>query len=170
MTFQPLRNRSIVTVAEQFKKHAYKTFMVGKWHLGTEPEFHRLVQGLDSYYGMPCNVAHSPKFFDGKKEVFFRTPLDRLTELYNRRIAEIIREQGEHPVFLYYAYNYPYTPYKSGKRFAGSSQDGVRGEVIQELDWSIGELMKTLEDAGISDRTVVIFTSDNGRNHCRRAP
>ena len=51
---------SEITLAEQFKKQAYKTFMVGKWHLGTEPEFHPLVQGFDSYYGMPCNFAHSP--------------------------------------------------------------------------------------------------------------
>ena len=65
---------SEITLAEQFKKQAYKTFMVGKWHLGTEPEFHPMVQGFDSYYGMPCNFAHSPKFFDGKKEVFAHAP------------------------------------------------------------------------------------------------
>ena len=153
---------SEITLAEQFKKQAYKTFMVGKWHLGTEPEFHPLVQGFDSYYGMPCNFAHSPRFFDGEKEVFARTPLDRLTELYTRRITKIIREQGDQPFFLYYAHNYPHTPYQAGKMFEGSSQDGVRGDVIQELDWSIGEMMKALKEAGIADNTVVIFTSDNG--------
>lgn len=154
---------SEITLAEQFKKQAYRTFMVGKWHLGTEPEFHPLVQGFDSYYGMPCNFAHSPRFFDGKKEVFARTPLGRLTELYTRRITKIIREQKEKPFFLYYAHNYPHTPYQAGKMFEGSSQDGARGDVIQELDWSIGEMMKALEEAGIADNTVVIFTSDNGR-------
>jgi arylsulfatase A-like enzyme len=153
---------SEITLAEQFKKQAYKTFMVGKWHLGTEPEFHPLVQGFDSYYGMPCNYAHSPKFFDGKKEVFARTPLDRLTELYTRRVTKIIREQGDQPFFLYYAHNYPHTPYRAGKMFEGTSQDGVRGDVIQELDWSIGEMMEALQEAGIADNTVVIFTSDNG--------
>jgi len=153
---------SEITLAEQFKKQAYNTFMVGKWHLGTEPEFHPLVQGFDSYYGMPCNFAHSPRFFDGEKEVFARTPLDRLTELYTRRITTIIREHGSQPFFLYYAHNYPHTPYQAGKVFKGSSRDGVRGDVIQELDWSIGEMMKALNDAGIADRTVVIFTSDNG--------
>jgi arylsulfatase A-like enzyme len=130
--------------------------------LGTEPEFHPVKQGFDSYYGMPCNFTHSPRFFDGKKEVFARTPLDRLTELYTRRITTIIREQKEKPFFLYYAHNYPHTPYRAGKMFEGSSQDGVRGDVIQELDWSIGEMMKALKEAGISDNTVVIFTSDNG--------
>jgi len=94
--------------------------------------------------------------------VFARTPLDRLTELYTRRITKIIREQGDQPFFLYYAHNYPHTPYQAGKMFDGSSQDGVRGDVIQELDWSIGEMMKALKEAGIADNTVVIFTSDNG--------
>lgn len=153
---------SEITLAEQFKKQAYKTFMVGKWHLGTEPEFHPMVQGFDSYYGMPCNFAHSPKFFDGKKEVFARTPLARLTELYTQRITKIIRKQGDQPFFLYYAHNYPHTPLQAGKMFEGSSQDGVRGDVIQELDWSIGEMMKALKEAGIADNTVVFFTSDNG--------
>ena len=102
------------------------------------------------------------RFFDGKKEVFARTPLDRLTELYTRRITKIIREQGDQPFFLYYAHNYPHTPYQAGKMFEGSSQDGVRGDVIQELDWSIGEMMKALKEAGIADNTIVIFTSDNG--------
>ncbi|TWT84723.1 Arylsulfatase [Planctomycetes bacterium CA13] len=153
---------SEITLPEQFSKQAYETFMVGKWHLGTEPEFHPLVQGFDSYYGMPCNFAHSPRFFDGKKEVFARTPLDRLTELYTRRITKIIREQRDQPFFLYYAHNYPHTPYQAGKRFEGSSQDGVRGDVIQELDWSIGEMMKALKEVGIDDNTIVIFASDNG--------
>ena len=153
---------SEITLAEQFKKQAYKTFMIGKWHLGTEPAFHPFVQGFESYYGMPCNFAHSPRFFDGKKEVFARTPLDRLTELYTRRITKIIREQQDQPFFLYYAHNYPHTPYQAGKMFEGSSQDGVRGDVIQELDWSIGEMMRALKEAGIADNTVVIFSSDNG--------
>ena len=93
--------------------------MVGKWHLGTEPEFHPMVQGFDSYYGMPCNFAHSPKFFDGKKEVFARTPLARLTELYTRRITKIIREQGDQPFFLYYAHDYPHTPFPSRQDVRG---------------------------------------------------
>jgi arylsulfatase A-like enzyme len=155
-------NPAEITLAEQFKQQKYDTFMVGKWHLGTEPEFHPLKQGFDYYYGMPCNFAHSPKFFDGEKEVFASTPLDRLTDLYTHRVTKIIRESGDEPFFLYYAHNYPHTPYKAGKRFAGTSEDGVRGDVMQELDWSIGEMMQALSDKGIADNTIVIFTSDNG--------
>lgn len=151
-----------ITLAEQFKLANYDTFMVGKWHLGSEPEFHPRKQGFDHYYGMPCNYSHSPKFFDDEQELYAQTPLTRLTELYTTRISEVIKEAGNQPFFLYYAHNYPHTPFKAGKRFAGSSQDGVRGDVMQELDWGIGEMMQSLADAGIADNTIVIFTSDNG--------
>lgn len=155
-------NQEEITIAEQFKTQGYSTCMVGKWHLGTEPEFSMLEQGFDEYYGMPCNYAHSPRFFDGTKEVFGDTPLDRLTELYTGRIVDFIRQQREKPFFLYYAHNYPHTPYRAGSAFKGSSQDGVRGDIMQEMDWGIGEIMKVLEETGVADNTLVIFTSDNG--------
>lgn len=153
-----------ITIAEQLSKHGYATHMVGKWHLGTEPEFLPRTQGFDSYYGMPCNFSHSPKFFDGDKVVFARTPLDRLTQLYTERVTKIIHDQAtrSEPFFLYYAHNYPHTPYQAGKDFKGSSKDGVRGDVMQELDWGIGEMMAALRKSGIADNTIVIFTSDNG--------
>ena len=151
-----------ITITEQFKQQGYATHMVGKWHLGTEPEFLPRKQGFDTYYGMPCNFSHSPKFFDGDDEVFAKTPLDRLTELYTERVTRIVRESNGRPFFLYYAHNYPHTPYQAGRKFKGSSDDGVRGDMMQELDWSVGEMMKVLEQAGIADNTIVIFTSDNG--------
>ncbi len=151
-----------ITIAEQLKTAGYKTFMVGKWHLGTEPEFLPARQGFDHYYGMPSNFSHSPRFFDDDKEVFARTPLDRLTELYTQRVTRIIRENAGEPFFLYYAHNYPHKPYQAGKKFVGTSSDGVRGDVMQELDWGFGEMMKALAEAGIADNTIVIFTSDNG--------
>ena len=151
-----------ITLAEHVKQQGYATHMVGKWHLGTEPEFLPRRQGFDSYFGMPCNFGHSPKFFDGDEIVFAKTPLDRLTALYTERVTRIIRESGDDPFFLYYAHNYPHTPYQAGKNFKGSSGDGIRGDVMQELDWGVGEMMKALMQAGIADNTIVIFTSDNG--------
>ena len=157
-------NPAEITLAELFKQQSYNTFMVGKWHLGTEPEFLPRKQGFDHYYGMPCNFAHSPKFFDDDEEVFAKTPLDRLTQLYTERVTSIIREQAKskEPFFLYYAHNYPHTPYQAGKNFRGTSQDGVRGDVMQELDWGVGEMMTALKEAGAAENTIVIFTSDNG--------
>jgi len=153
-----------ITIAEQFKDEGYATHMVGKWHLGTEPEFLPRTQGFDHYYGMPCNYSHSPKFFDDDKEVFAKTPLDRLTQLYTDRVTSIIREsaKSDEPFFLYYAHNYPHTPYQAGKDFKGTSGDGVRGDVMQELDWSVGEMMAALKEVGVAENTIVIFTSDNG--------
>lgn len=155
-------NPNEVTLAEQFKKQDYQTFMIGKWHLGVEPEFLPMNQGFDHYYGMPSNFAHSPIFLDDETEVYASTPLNKLTQLYTERAVRIIKEQGDTPFFMYFAHNYPHTPYKSGKAFAGSSQDGVRGDVMQELDWGVGQMMKALSEAGISDNTIVVFTSDNG--------
>lgn len=153
-----------ITIAEQFKKHGYATHMVGKWHLGTEPEFLPREQGFDSYYGMPCNFSHSPKFFDGDNEVFARTRLDQLTQLYAELAKKIIHKQATRgqPFFLYFAHNYPHTPYQPGKAFKGSSKDGVRGDTIQELDWCVGQMMAALRESGIADNTIVMFTSDNG--------
>lgn len=153
-----------ITIAEQFKQQGYATHMVGKWHLGTEPEFLPRKQGFDHYYGMPCNFSHSPKFFDNDEEVFAKTPLGRLTQLYTKRVTSIIRDQAKsgEPFFLYYAHNYPHTPYQAGDEFKGSSRDGVRGDVMQELDWGVGEMMTALQTAGVAENTIVIFTSDNG--------
>ncbi|MBC8325072.1 MAG: sulfatase [Verrucomicrobia subdivision 3 bacterium] len=153
-----------ITIAEQFQQQDYATHMVGKWHLGTEPEFLPRKQGFDHYYGMPCNFSHSPKFFDDDQEIFAKTPLNRLTQLYTERVTSIIRDQAKsgEPFFLYYSHNYPHTPYQAGKDFTGSSQDGVRGDIMQELDWGIGEMMTALNEAGIAENTIVIFTSDNG--------
>ena len=153
-----------ITIAEQFKQQGYATHMVGKWHLGTEPEFLPRTQGFDHYYGMPCNYSHSPEFFDNDEEVFATAPLDRLTQLYTERVTSIIRNQAKsgEPFFLYYAHNYPHTPYQAGKAFKGTSRDGVRGDVMQELDWGVGEMMAALKESGVAENTIVIFTSDNG--------
>jgi arylsulfatase A-like enzyme len=156
-------NPEEITLAEQLKTKNYTTFMIGKWHLGTEPEFLPRKQGFDFYYGMPCNFSHDPAFYEDEKEVFTTTPLDQLTALYTQRLTQIIRQDHHNePFFIYYAHNYPHTPYKAGKDFAGSSQDGVRGDIMQELDWSIGVLRKTLEETGQAENTIIIFTSDNG--------
>ncbi len=155
---------SEITVAEQFKKQDYSTLIVGKWHLGTEVMFSPLNHGFDDYYGMPSNWGHSPKFYDGRKLVYEETPLEELTSLYTDKIIAFIKENAQRPFFLYYSHNYPHahTPIKAGKRFQGSSDDGMRGDVIQEFDWSVGEILETLKVEGILSNTIIVFTSDNG--------
>lgn len=155
-------NPGEITLAEQFKKQDYRTFMIGKWHLGVEPELLPMKQGFDHYYGMPSNFAHSPKFFDDEVEVHASAPLEQLTKLYTDRAVKIIRESSDKPFFLFFAHNYPHIPYKAGADFIKSSKDGMRGDVIQELDWGFGEMVKALEAAGIAENTIIVFSSDNG--------
>ena len=155
-------NPDEITIAEQFKKQGYATAMIGKWHLGKEEKFSYFHQGFDRYYGAPDNMGHNTTFYDGRKVIHNSTPLDQLTTLYTERAVEYIADMKDQPFLIYFAHNYPHTPYKAGPKFKGSSQDGVRGDVIQEIDWGIGEILKALETHGILDETLVIFTSDNG--------
>ncbi len=151
-----------ITIAEQFKRQGYVTAMVGKWHLGFVEKFSYFQQGFDHYYGAPSNMGHDKRFYDGAEVVYENTPLKQLTRLYTQRMVKHIEDFKDQPFFIYFAHNYPHTPYQSGPKFKGSSQDGVRGDVIQEADWGIGEILSALEANGLLDNTMVIFSSDNG--------
>ncbi|WP_411847514.1 sulfatase [Roseibacillus persicicus] len=151
-----------ITLAEQFKKRGYTTALVGKWHLGMQEPFLYHHQGFDHYYGAPENMGHSALFRDGREVVYEKAPLGKLTSLYTQRLVKYIEDFKDEPFFIYYAHNYPHTPYQAGEAFRGTSRGGVRGDVIQELDWSIGEVLKALEEQKILENTMVIFTSDNG--------
>ena len=155
-------NPDEVTIAEQFKKQGYTTAMVGKWHLGMQEPFLYWHQGFDHYYGAPENMSHDKRFYDGKKLVYKDTPLEQLNSLYTKRMVKHIEAFKDQPFFIYFAHNYPHTPYRAGREFKGSSKDGMRGDMIQETDWGIGEILKALEDNGILENTLVIFSSDNG--------
>lgn len=155
-------NPEEITIAEQFKKQGYTTAMVGKWHLGMQEPFLYFHQGFDHYYGAPENMGHSQLFRDGRQVIYKKTPLEKLTTLYTERIVKHIEDFKDEPFFLYFAHNYPHTPYKAGKAFRGSSKGGMRGDIIQEADWGIGEILKALETNGVLENTLVIFTSDNG--------
>lgn len=155
-------NTDEITIAEQFKKQGYQTAMVGKWHLGMQEEFLYFHQGFDQYYGAPENMGHSENFLDGREVIYKDTPLANLTRLYTQRMVKHIEEFKNQPFFIYFAHNYPHTPYKAGPKFRGSSKDGLRGDVIQEADWGIGEILKALQTNGILENTMVIFSSDNG--------
>lgn len=155
-------NPDEVTIAEQFKKKGYVTAMVGKWHLGKEEEFSYYHQGFDHYYGAPDNMGHNSAFYDERKIIYKNTPLAKLTTLYTQRMVKHVEDFKDQPFFIYFAHNYPHTPYKAGPKFKGSSKDGVRGDIIQEADWGVGEILKALEKNGILDNTLVVFSSDNG--------
>ncbi|WPJ95471.1 sulfatase-like hydrolase/transferase [Coraliomargarita algicola] len=127
-------NPDEITIAEQFKQQGYTTAIVGKWHLGMQEPFLYWHQGLDHYYGAPENMGHDKRFYDEREVIYKNTPLAKLTELYTARMVKYIEDftrsarsgQGASPFFIYFAHNYPHTPYQAGPKFRGSSKDGMR--------------------------------------------
>ncbi|MEN9633816.1 MAG: Arylsulfatase [Verrucomicrobiota bacterium] len=171
---------SEVTLAELLKPAGYATACVGKWHLGWHRELRPLQQGFDEYFGLlhtndveewtPGTEFRQLSLFeplqlrDGDRVV--ESPADQttLTERYTRRATDFIRKNRERPFFLYLAHTMPHIPQYASPAFAGKSKDGVYGDAIEELDWSTGQILDELRQLGLAERTLVIFTSDNGAN------
>jgi arylsulfatase A len=167
-------NLSEFTLAERLKPLGYATQAVGKWHLGDQPEFLPQAQGYDHYFGIPYSndmQRHStergeavvPLVRDGKVVELIRDEEQRpLVERYTEEAVGFIRANKDRPFFLYLAHNAVHTPIWPGKAFMASSQNGRFGDLVQEVDWSAGRVLDTLRELGIDDRTLVVFTSDNG--------
>ena len=175
--------REEVTLPELLKEQGYGTAIVGKWHLGHLPQHLPQHHGFDSYFGMPYSndmlpATNAPagreKFFQENND-YWRTPLIRgtniieeqpdqrqLTRRYTEEAVKIIRQKKDKPFFLYIAHSFPHVPLFASERFRGKSRAGFYGDVIEELDWSVGEVLKTLKTEGIETNTLVIFSSDNG--------
>ncbi|HSC55452.1 MAG TPA: sulfatase [Phnomibacter sp.] len=173
------------TIAKLLKDNGYKTGMVGKWHLGQKPPFLPLSYGFDEFVGLPYSHDYWPVNYDG-------TPLDSttgrgkwptlrliegntpgkaittlddaatLTTMYTERAVSFIQKNKSNPFFLYFAQPMPHVPLAVSSKFKGKSGAGLFGDVMMEIDWSVGEIMKTLEANGLARNTIVIFASDNG--------
>ena len=175
------------TIAEILKKQNYKTAAIGKWHLGHHREFLPLQQGFDEYLGLPYSNDMWPVYYDGTRNIppaysrklgFPELPLiknneklrelknmedqDQLTTLYTETAMDFIQRNKDNPFFLYIAHSMPHVPLAVSEKFKGKSEQGLYGDVLMELDWSVGEIIKTLEDNKLSDKTLIVFTSDNG--------
>ena len=174
---------SKITMAEMLKEQGYATALLGKWHLGMREGLHPLDQGFDYYYGTPgSNDVPAPKgksqnydVFQTAKEEDWPVPLMRnherielpakqslFTKRYTAESIRFIRENSKKPFFLYLAHNMPHVPIFASEKFKGKSKSGIYGDVIEELDWSVGEIVKTLKQKGLLENTLVIFTSDTG--------
>lgn len=158
-----------LTVAEGLKVAGYRTAMIGKWHLGDysqQPEYHPHKFGFDRYYGVPHSNDMRPcPLFDGDKQVVadILPIMGEITGRYTAEALKAIDAAGDQPFFLYLAHTFPHQPFASSERFKGKSAGGKYGDTVEEIDWSVGEIMALLERKGIADKTMVIFTSDNGR-------
>ena len=181
-------NPEETTIAELLQKHGYATACVGKWHLGDLPDFMPWSQGFDEYYGLPYSNDMIPgatkhdfppiPLYDGKRVIESNPDQDFLTKRYTEKALDFIKRNQDKPFFLYLAHSMPHRPCHvsdslASLRFTEEQLSGISGEdkesrdflypaAIEELDWSVGEILKKLEALGLEDNTLVIFTSDNG--------
>lgn len=178
---------SEITLAEQLKKVGYRTAAIGKWHLGHKEQYLPTNHGFDYYFGIP--YSNDMDMVDGLlpywdywqqpndsiKTEHFNVPLLRNTEIierpadqnnittrYSDEAVSYIKENKEAPFFIYLAHNLPHIPLFASNKFKGTSERGLYGDVLQEIDDGVGKIIKTLKDEGLAENTIVVFTSDNG--------
>ncbi|MDP6891615.1 MAG: sulfatase-like hydrolase/transferase [Verrucomicrobiota bacterium] len=169
-----------ITMPEMLKAEGYATAIIGKWHLGIGKGLHPLDQGFDYWYGtLGSNDWNGPRpdyaSFRDAPESSWETPLivnrqnkgpvvpqSLFTRRYTEEAVRLIRESRENPFFIYLAHNMPHVPIFASPQFDGKSTNGVYGDVIEEIDWSMGEIVKTLKREKLIKKTIVVFTSDNG--------
>ncbi|PWJ41929.1 sulfatase family protein [Sediminitomix flava] len=154
------------TMAEMLQKRDYATALIGKWHLGYYDEYLPLNHGFDYFYGVPH--SHDLKVngelpFYRNEEIIEKNPDNStLTTRYTEEATKYIREHKDEPFFLYLAHNMPHTPLAVSDKFKGKSGHGLYADVMMEIDWSIGEVVKELKKQGLAKNTLVVISSDNG--------
>lgn len=172
-----------VTIAELLKARGYATAIIGKWHLGHLPEFMPDRQGFDEHFGLPYSndMGLAPGVTGGRaimmnpRVEYWTVPLLRngdvverpvqqqtLTKRYTEEAIRYVRGHRRQPFFLYLAHAMPHLPLFRSAAFENTSAGGIYGDVIAELDWSVGEILGELRSSGLDRRTLVVFTSDNG--------
>ncbi|MGD8697668.1 MAG: sulfatase [Gemmatimonadales bacterium] len=160
-----------LTLAEALKARGYRTAAIGKWHLGSQRGSFPTEHGFDSYYGLLYSNDMMPPWVGTERplELWRDTlpiehPVEQstLTERYTEEAIRFIREARDEPFFLYLAHSMPHVPLHTSARFSGRSAGGLYGDVIETIDWSAGRILDALAEEGLDDRTLVIFTSDNG--------
>jgi len=154
-----------VTVAEKLKEAGYATGIVGKWHLGEFEQFNPVNHGFDSFFGFQDIDADRGDALLRNKEIVEKG-VKKTDGVHSPRLLaagiEFIKANKDRPFFLYYASPLPHTKWIPNEKFKGTSMQGTYGDVIQEIDWQVGELMKTLDELDLTNKTLVIYTSDNG--------
>ena len=174
-----------LTIAELLKEAGYRTGMIGKWHLGQLPQFLPMAQGFDTWFGLPYSHdmrmtvprtagLRTPAYYEPRPEYWdvplmqgdrvVERPVDHrtLTKRYTEAAVRFVRENTGRPFFLYLAHSLPHIPLARSAEFVGHSSAGMYGDVIEELDWSVGAVLDAVRAAGVERQTLVLFTSDNG--------
>jgi len=156
-------NLDEVTLADVARAQGYKTTCIGKWHLGRPERYLPTSRGFDHYFGIPYSNDMNPRpLLEDTKVVEETANLDTLTQRYTEHAVQFIRESAGSPFFLYLPHTFPHIPLGVSDRFRGKSAQGLYGDVVEELDWSVGEVLRELQRSGLDRDTLVMFTSDNG--------
>jgi len=181
--------QSEITIARALKGNGYKTAAIGKWHLGHQSPHLPTDHGFDSYFGIPYSndmdkVERTDHFILTENERYqaYNVPLMRdkqiierpadqrtITKRYTEEAVAKIKQLKDGPFFLYMAHSLPHIPLFRSGEFKNVSLAGIYGDVIEEIDWSVGQILKTLKEEGLDENTLVIFTSDNGPWHTFKA-
>ncbi len=175
------------TIADLCAGRNYRTAAFGKWHLGGDPKLLPLNQGFSEFCGIPCSndmwplhpdLVKLPPDSDARKRGYPPLPLwenseiidpeispqdqMKFTKMFTDRACAFIKKNADRPFFLYVPHPMPHVPLFASSEFAGRSSGGTYGDVIEEIDWSVGQIVKQVEQLSLSERTLIIFTSDNG--------
>jgi arylsulfatase A len=160
-----------ITIARALKSKGYKSGIIGKWHLGHMSQYLPTSHGFDYYFGLPYSNDMIPRpgsdfpplpLYRNDEIIERGVDQRQLTKRYTEEAIEFIRENRDGPFFLYYPNNFPHVPLYASEEFRGKSERGLYGDVVEELDWSVGQVLKTLKELKLEKNTLVIFTSDNG--------
>ncbi len=160
-------------LSELFKSRGYATGMFGKWHLGHQPPFLPTSRGFDEWMGIPYSNDNGPlhpvtrgipalPLYENEKIIELDPDQSQFTRRITERAVSFIERNREQPFFLYLPHIMPHVPIFVSEKFKGKSKGGLYGDVVEELDWGVGEIMATLRRLGLDERTMVVFTSDNG--------
>ncbi len=169
-------NSHETTLAEMLKTKGYRTGIFGKWHLGDHPQFSPLKHGFDTYFGIPYSNDMWPlhpqqgkgfnfgplPLYENEQIIDTLTDQSLLTTQITERSIQFIENNQDEPFFLYIAHPQPHVPLYVSDKFKGKSPRGLYGDVIMEIDWSVGQILQTLKSLELEEETLVIFTSDNG--------
>ena len=165
-----------ITIASALKEYDYKTACIGKWHLGHLQEYMPTNHGFDEFYGIPYSNDMRPEgkwdyarenfpplpFLDGLDTIGVSIDQSQFIDMFTKRSIDFIKKNKDKSFFLYLAHTAPHTPLVSDTTQKGRSIRGAYGDVVEELDQSVGTILQVLKDLKIADNTFVIFTSDNG--------
>lgn len=152
-----------ITIPEILKEKGYATGIVGKWHLGHHSKYLPLQHGFDEYFGIPySNDMESIVYMRGNEVESYKVKQQYITKTYTKEVQKFITKNKDNSFFLYIAHSMPHVPLYASEEFIGTSKRGLYGDVVQELDWSVGQILKSLREHGILENTLIVFSSDNG--------